>query len=144
MAISIHTTTQVVTYTIVTKLINDIYFNPHHHAGGDEGTDTLTDTPPGISIHTTTQVVTPGDYLNRRNIVYFNPHHHAGGDDLRDQIGDILKISIHTTTQVVTNQYFYITHFGIISIHTTTQVVTALRFIINRLRRFQSTPPRRW
>ena len=56
-------------------------FNPHHHAGGDTLTFTVT-------------------FM----WVNFNPHHHAGGD------GEILtgeqgrkQISIHTTTQVVTS-----------------------------------------
>ena len=54
-------------------------FNPHHHAGGDEG---VWDSGPvnDISIHTTTQVVTDEEKKSPLE----------------------LEISIHTTTQVVT------------------------------------------
>ena len=55
--ISIHTTTQVVTQGVVHSALDNINFNPHHHAGGDlvsmDGWERLK-----ISIHTTTQVVT--------------------------------------------------------------------------------------
>ena len=55
--ISIHTTTQVVTFTATRVPVRIWDFNPHHHAGGDyelEGSREHW----AISIHTTTQVVT--------------------------------------------------------------------------------------
>ena len=57
MDISIHTTTQVVTPKMLMVIPKQDYFNPHHHAGGDD-------------------TVLPG----YRHPVNFNPHHHAGGD----------------------------------------------------------------
>ena len=57
MRISIHTTTQVVTGGGDHKGCQAVYFNPHHHAGGD--TMTIENAPEATD---------------------FNPHHHAGGD----------------------------------------------------------------
>ena len=143
-----------------------LYFNPHHHAGGD------------LTI-----------LLNHMPLLYFNPHHHAGGDSKEvyysrvytisihtttqvvtirnSQMAEDIKISIHTTTQVVTIFSRSVNERWIISIHTTTQVVTEPNYPgwvviyhfnphhhaggdpINTLAtatlfQFQSTPPRRW
>ena len=57
MRISIHTTTQVVTGGGDHKGCQAVYFNPHHHAGGDTYIQRM-DGGTAISIHTTTQVVT--------------------------------------------------------------------------------------
>ena len=78
--ISIHTTTQVVTKIAVPFILGIIYFNPHHHAGGD-------------------YAIQQSSAAGRD----FNPHHHAGGDVQEGllYVGPF-KISIHTTTQVVT------------------------------------------
>ena len=111
-------------------------------------------------------------WLNRfrmgRIQIYFNPHHPEGGDCLeawnligpslfqstpprRWWLGDVdcfletQLISIHTTPKVVTQHYVLHLSKHNISIHTTPKVVTIyskqLEVII---RRFQSTPPRRW
>ena len=97
--ISIHTTTQVVTHGVGTSSSIPTNFNPHHHAGGDNEGFALN----GIEND-------------------FNPHHHAGGDKTWTRFKVKVKISIHTTTQVVT------------------QNVMQQELV----RVFQSTPPRRW
>ena len=81
-----------------------MYFNPHHHAGGDI-CPTCQLGIFHISIHTTTQVVTPYPCLT----------------------GFLHGISIHTTTQVVTEGDGERDVAPYISIHTTTQVVTNMR-----------------
>ena len=146
ITISIHTTTQVVTEGERSILQEFLYFNPHHHAGGDvypcryrpvvghfnphhhAGGDPRkrleVEIVADISIHTTTQVVTGMLYAFHGFLCYFNPHHHAGGD-LEWAIGHKgKKISIHTTTQVVTSFLESEQTQFHISIHTTTQVVT--------------------
>ena len=55
--ISIHTTTQVVTFLLGFYYWFILYFNPHHHAGGDIEINWI-NMSAKISIHTTTQVVT--------------------------------------------------------------------------------------
>ena len=81
-----------------------IYFNPHHHAGGDTFCQ-VGYIDPDISIHTTTQVVTQYRIIHCR----------------------LGPISIHTTTQVVTQALINYNKTPHISIHTTTQVVTDTR-----------------
>ena len=61
--ISIHTTTQVVTNMDRERASGCQNFNPHHHAGGDEA---------------------PPNRLERMQ--NFNPHHHAGGDSNSTQL----------------------------------------------------------
>ena len=102
--ISIHTTTQVVTWDDLEEIKEKLDFNPHHHAGGDH------------------IISRPGGYEGN-----FNPHHHAGGDPAVQKYLSKLLISIHTTTQVVTFGQNDINAITGISIHTTTQVVTHLQ-----------------
>ena len=121
------------------------YFNPHHHAGGDENIFHSNDqlhrfqsTPPrrwgrNMKVYCLHHFdFNPhhhagGDVIRKgrcHRVHYFNPHHHAGGDGLYLLEQSSKRISIHTTTQVVTQEKKVRSALTDISIHTTTQVVT--------------------
>ena len=78
-SISIHTTTQVVTWYIYDS-------SNKHKISIHTTTQVVTSLQGGavagcsISIHTTTQVVTGSDNIVEGWVSDFNPHHHAGGD----------------------------------------------------------------
>ena len=100
-----------------------MYFNPRHHAGGDEASGKAIGLPEEF------QSTPPRRW--RRSLAlgrspprpYFNPRHHAGGDRSGYRLRHPYGISIHATTQVATCRH-------------SSQIVNN--------HQFQSTPPRRW
>ena len=125
------------------------YFNPHHHAGGD-------DTGPGAEFgHNEFQSTPPRRWWRKLSVMErvtwnFNPHHHAGGDkteiwDTKGGTGDFNPhhhaggdgVSVNDLMpgnefQSTPPRRWWHRHPGFhgcfwpISIHTTTQVVTEL------------------